>query len=488
MYYYTLKLWLSKTANRRLWGLLIAALLSAFIPTPAIAEIVEGTLEALVEDHPQFSIYRHFLLTPAGDRLELRYPQGASMRPLRSGSRIRVNGLRSGPQLMLSDAAAPSVTTLEEAALVGTLGEQRVLVLLVNFQDNTAQPFTPAQAQSIVFDTAHRFYQEASYGQTYFSGQVAGWYTLNLTQTSGSCDANTLTTAARNAAIAAGINVSQYNRHVIMFPELTCYSWWGLSSLGGNPSRLLINGGPALMVVGHEMGHSLGLYHAKSLRCGSTTFNPDTTQCTTNEYGDMYDIMGGAPMHFNAHYKELLGWMTVSTVTTSGIYSIHPIERSDSAVKGLQVTFPGGTRYFMEYRQRIGFDIYGSSVAYEGAIVHWDAGSYTDLLDMRPTTGGGPPLRVGHHYIDSRSGGSISVLSADSTQLQVSIQLTPETSSPCDINSSGQTDVTDVQQCANQAIGAAACARGDINQNGSCDVIDVQRVVNAILSGVCQTP
>ena len=58
----------------------------------------------------------------------------------------------------------------------------------------------------------------------------------------------------------------------------------------------------------------------------------------------------------------------------------------------------------------------------------------------------------------------------------------------CDMNSSGATDVSDVQLCANQAIGAVACSTGDINKDGACNVVDVQRVVNAALGGTCVSP
>jgi len=58
---------------------------------------------------------------------------------------------------------------------------------------------------------------------------------------------------------------------------------------------------------------------------------------------------------------------------------------------------------------------------------------------------------------------------------------------PCDMNSSGATDISDVQLCANQAIGAVACSSGDINHDSACNVVDVQRVVNNALGGQCVT-
>jgi hypothetical protein len=59
--------------------------------------------------------------------------------------------------------------------------------------------------------------------------------------------------------------------------------------------------------------------------------------------------------------------------------------------------------------------------------------------------------------------------------------------SPCDLNSDGSTNVSDVQQSVNQAIGTAACMTGDINKDGNCTVVDVQRTVNAALGGQCVT-
>jgi hypothetical protein len=58
---------------------------------------------------------------------------------------------------------------------------------------------------------------------------------------------------------------------------------------------------------------------------------------------------------------------------------------------------------------------------------------------------------------------------------------------PCDLNGGG-VNVSDVQVCANQAIGGAACTNGDIDHSGTCTVIDVQRVVNAALGGTCVSP
>ena len=64
---------------------------------------------------------------------------------------------------------------------------------------------------------------------------------------------------------------------------------------------------------------------------------------------------------------------------------------------------------------------------------------------------------------------------------------TGSSTTACDLNADGSTNVSDVQLCVNQAIGASACTTGDINKDGACNVIDVQRDVNAALGGACVT-
>jgi hypothetical protein len=63
----------------------------------------------------------------------------------------------------------------------------------------------------------------------------------------------------------------------------------------------------------------------------------------------------------------------------------------------------------------------------------------------------------------------------------------PPPANRCDLSGNNTVDVSDVQQCANQATGASTCGTGDINQDSSCNVVDVQRVVNAALGGQCVT-
>lgn len=54
----------------------------------------------------------------------------------------------------------------------------------------------------------------------------------------------------------------------------------------------------------------------------------------------------------------------------------------------------------------------------------------------------------------------------------------------CDLNQDGVTDVADVQQMLNQALGLAP-ASGDLTNDGVVNVANVQRVINAAFNLGC---
>jgi M6 family metalloprotease-like protein len=336
--------------------------------------------------------------------------------------------------------------------LPNTLGAQSTLVMLVNFQDAPSnQPYTVANAQSVVFNSSSAFFLENSYQQTWLTGDVVGWFTIPVSSTS--CDTVSIASYAKAAATAVGINLSAYTHYVYAFPQNNTCGWGGLSNIGGSPSQSWINGsGMETHTVSHELGHALGLWHSHRFDCG--TSSTIGSSCTTAEYGDLLDTMGvpqTASPHYNSFQKERLGWLnygvspSITTVQTSGTYTIGTYELAvvgPNALKILKSTDPttgAKTWYYLEARQAIGFDLFltdGSCLPCytenetDGVLVHIGTdgnGNSGDLLDMTPATPTAnawfdPSLAVGQSFQDSTAGVTITTAWVTSTQAAVTVQ------------------------------------------------------------------
>jgi hypothetical protein len=391
----------------------------------------DGTLEILHEDRDVGSRYLHFLWTAQDSRYSLHFAD--SPVTLKTGDRVRVKGLRIKRVFALSSGST-NVTTLA-TALPNTLGSQNTLMILVNFQDNPTQPYSVSTAMGVL-DTTSNFDMENSYQQTWLTANVVGWYTIPLS--SSVCDYATLANYAQSAASSAGINLSAYKRFVYAFPQNAC-GWWGLGTVGGTPSQAWINGSLQLRVLGHEMGHNLGLWHSHALQCSGVTIG---TSCSNIEYGDTFDIMGATSAHYNAFQKQRLGWLNagvsppITTVQSSGTYTLDPYEVTGTNSKALKILKDATSKtwYYVEFRQPAGFDsfISGYSNVLNGVVIHTGSDSSGDssyLLDMTPATSSwsDPALDVGLTFSDPASGVTISTqsVSGSSAVVNVSVGSTP---------------------------------------------------------------
>ena len=421
---------------------------------------LKGKLEVSYEDYADGSHkLRRFLKTPFGQRFELQ--QAGKHQDLLSGDAVEVHGVLlsdindedNTDGLLAADEAERGILTLEAgtsttggsnggtaAPVANTFGEQKVGVFLINFQDAPGdQPFTKADVQNSVFGDTDAFIQENSFGQTWLTGDVYGWYTAPVS--SSICDTSTVQSSAMAQAESTGADLSQYNRLIFITPYTNACKWSGVGSVGGNPSTSTINGSIPYSTIAHEFGHNLGLYHSHAHECGSTSTGAN---CSSIEYGNIPDIMGTMVAgHYNAFQKERLGWLgygnspAITTVNNSGSYSISPYSAQDGGIKALKVyngmdaTTGAQSYYYIEHRQPIGFDseltIAGNYL--DGVTVTSGApgeGDSSYLLDMTPETSSwwDAALEPGFQFSDPVSGNSILTQTANSNGASIYVEAT----------------------------------------------------------------
>ncbi|WP_172153014.1 Ig-like domain-containing protein [Pseudomonas tumuqii] len=449
------------------------------LPPEVVAKLeqrleLEGELEVLYEDYPDGSAkLRHVLKTPFGERFELHFAQ--PQRQWRSGLQVRAQGwlLESAATtssftqgdialsddenglILLADGATGTTSSDGLAYdLPNTLGAQRTLAILVNFQDAPSnKPWTLSQVESMVFGSVSDFFKENSSQQTWLTGSVAGWYTLPLSSTN--CNGSDISRYAKEAAQAAGYNLAQYDRFIFAFPPISACGYSGMAQVGAWPSSAWINGSLTLRTLAHELGHNVGLHHAHAQDCGTTTLG---TSCVVQEYGDTLDIMGysGTVGHFNGFSKERLGWFgsgNLLDVSSAGSFYLEPNAKATNAAKTLRI--PKGIDpssgkqnfYYVEFRQPIGFDaqltdrglVYSDNV-FNGVTVRQASPElgHGYLLDMTPGTTSvdmrDAALVGGQVFHDPDSGVAITTEWTDASQALVSVDFSGGSAPICTHN------------------------------------------------------
>ena len=377
-----------------------------------------------------------------GSTVELRF---RGNRPdIHPGQHLKVRGDRRGGSIEVEDgsveADSPLSSIMASAAVTAT---KRVAVVLINFANNTTQPYTPAYAAGVTFTNSNSvaaYYQSNSWNGVSLVGNVYGWFTIPDSNTAG-CNYSTWASSANKAATAAGIDLSsaKYEHVVYAFPSTSACGWSGLGNLPGRTSWANGSGAMSLRVVGHELGHNFGTHHASAYSCTEgglrVSLSATTANCTSSEYGDPFTIMGNTSRRHTNRSLTNFAWLSASSrqdVLQSGDYRLSPLYGADG-VQMLRVQRSTSSFLTLEFRVPTGpFDGFSATDPVVNGVTLRLTGtdasrSQSQLIDATPaTTGfGDAPLTVGKTFVDPLTGVSVTTLAVSATGADVRISFAP---------------------------------------------------------------
>lgn len=295
---------------------------------------------------------------------------------LSSGTLVNVKGYRIGKTIVAAgDAAGLTVVDASEPESVGV---QNTLIVLITTPGRPSTPTKGEMHNTIFSGNFAKFYSEQSYGKTQFVGDVTDWISIPASS-NPSCGTPLLDQLeVKNYILQKGISLANYDR--VMF---VVNGWYGGCAYVGK-SDWPFNGSSYHLSLGwtgwpddpwekknmsgfdyvltHEMGHELGVAHANFWYCYGPSLD---SNCFHYEYGNHFDAMGTGMYseHFNAFYKDFLGWFSASDkveVTHAGRYSLSPLETL-GGVKAAVIRNPAlpslaTSPTYIEFRRPIGFD------------------------------------------------------------------------------------------------------------------------------------
>ncbi len=387
-----------------------------------------------------------------------------------SGSRIHLKQAYVSGDLAVAEVTSRNIQVIEPPPTPPTLGEQKVAVIMVDFTDSPAPPFDKEEAERRIFKSQiNNFYREQSYGRVSLAGKTYGWFTLpRAGGDANSCPLPTLGNGGElDQFILDNFRPELYDRYVVLLNQ-PCFmggqstigkrtfnigghdvyislAYIGASPIWNNPRD------PANQnfswtwfdyIVAHEFGHGLGLYHANGWDCGTQSLYALSGNCQQVEYGNHFDVMGWGIIanHFNAFYKERLGWLKpeeILLINRPGRYKLNALEETGGPkIAKIKPLNSNNTPFYLEYRRGLGFDSFLNDQSVnsnqQGLLINLISGvgqNPTRLLDLLPTNADWHPdsklasVNIGSVFSDIPRGVSIAPTAISTSTITFDIKL-----------------------------------------------------------------
>ncbi len=292
----------------------------------------------------------------------------------------------------------------------------KMAVLLTDFTDSGARPFTRSEAEEKIFGNSagslKKIIEEQSYSKATVNGKVFDWIRVPRgsqdtgdTLRCGAMVGSFFTQEVLPLLPQATLNSLEDYDYFYVYNYCPQYqlNLGGYATLGGSFGFTMFNfnnfpsaWSPLIKHMEHEFFHLLGLPHSAAYDCDEETLG---TSCAILEAGNCFDVMGKVlgvecSQHLNSVFKEELGWLSkrdILTIDKSGTYKLKPLEFSGSGFKVAKIEIQdlgSISPFYLEFRQPLGIDSNLNNPDFEynknGLFIYFTL-LYSGLLDTMPT-------------------------------------------------------------------------------------------------------